>query len=294
VTTATRRRAGALAPNTNLDTVARVLEAVPEAIVVIGEDGRIAYASKKLERLCRYARHELVGLSAERLLLEPGRVGGATTCVRKDGACFPATVHVSGIHIGGEKFAVCTIRDESERWLAEEELAQQAMRDPLTGLPNRTLLTDRLDQALRRARRADGGVALLYVDLDWFKDVNDQYGHLAGDAVLREVAARLRTAVRPGDTVARIGGDEFVVLCDPVSGAPAASEIAARVLTGLTQPVILEDVSIDLSASVGVALSNGRSTSRSLVAAADAALYRVKRTGRGRFDIAGSGRATNR
>jgi diguanylate cyclase (GGDEF)-like protein len=161
------------------------------------------------------------------------------------------------------------------------------MRDPLTGLPNRTLLMDRLEQALQRMRRMAGAVALLYVDLDWFKEINDGFGHLTGDAVLRDVASRLRTAVRPSDTVARIGGDEFVILCDPVSGPDTAQEIAERVLRALGQTTVVDGHAMQLSASVGVALSWGaRTTSRALMHAADTSLYRAKRAGRGRCELA--------
>jgi diguanylate cyclase (GGDEF)-like protein len=189
--------------------------------------------------------------------------------------------------IDGNEFAVCTIRDDSERLDTEEELAAKAMRDPLTGLPNRTLLMDRLELAMQRMRRMAGAVAVLYVDLDWFKEINDEFGHLTGDAVLRDVAACLRGAVRPSDTVARIGGDEFVILCDPVNGPDSAHEIAERVLRALAQTTLLDEQAMKLSASVGVAVSWGPgTTSRALLHAADTALYRAKRGGRGRSELA--------
>jgi diguanylate cyclase (GGDEF)-like protein len=266
--------------------VGRVLDAVPEAIVVLADDGTVAFANRKLERLCGYRRGELTGVGADHLLLEPSTAPGAGMCVRKDGACFPATVHVSNIAIDGDTYAICTIRDESDRWKAEEELAQQAMRDPLTELPNRRLLLDRVDQAIRRNRRTRGAVALLYIDLDWFKEINDTYGHRTGDLVLKEVAARLQRAVRPSDTVARLGGDEFVVLCDPIADGTTAPAIARRVLVALTEPAELGGVRLDLSASVGVAVSWGARTSgTALLQAADACLYRAKRAGRGRLEL---------
>src|SRR4051812_12944543 len=270
-----------------LVTVANVLDAVPEAIVVVANDRSIAYANRRLERLCGYRRGQLAGMPVDDLMLEPDGGAGAVTCMRKGGACFPATVQASSITINGAKYAVCTIRDDSERWLAEEELAAKAMRDPLTGLPNRTLLTDRLEQALRRMRRSAGAVALLYVDLDWFKEINDEFGHLTGDAVLREVALRLRAAVRPSDTVARLGGDEFVILCEPVTGPQDAHEIAERVLRSLSETFCIDGHELVLSASVGVALSWGaRTSSRALLHAADTSLYRAKRGGKGRAELA--------
>ena len=287
MTTANLRRTTSLGANASVATVARVLDAVPEAIVLVGSDRRIVHANRKLERLCGYRRGELNGMVIEDLMLEPSQGSGAHTCMRKGGACFPATVQVASMGIEGDEFAVCTIRDDSERWHTEEQLAAKAMRDPLTGLPNRTLLMDRLEQALQRMRRATGLVALLYVDLDWFKEINDEFGHLTGDAVLRDVAVRLRTAVRPSDTVARLGGDEFVILCDPVTSAPTAYEIAQRVLRALSETITVDSQEMALSASVGVALSWGpRTTSRALLHAADTSLYRAKRAGKGRCELA--------
>src|SRR6266480_3257415 len=156
------RQSSTMGGNATVATVTRVLDAVPEAIVLISSDRLIVHANRRLERIFRYRRGELNGLCVDELMLEPMQGSGSNTCMRKGGACFPATLQVASMAIGGEEYAVCTIRDDSERWLAEEELAAKAMRDPLTGLPNRTLLTDRLEQALQRARRMSGAVALLY------------------------------------------------------------------------------------------------------------------------------------
>ena len=129
---------------------------------------------------------------------EAGRSGiedGKGLCQRRDGSVFPAEIRRSNLLRGGSTFAVCTIHDESAHWEAEEELARRAMQDALTGLANRTLLLDRLDNALLRARRSRGSVAVLYVDIDWFKETNDLYGHAVGDTVLKHVAAMLQRAL---------------------------------------------------------------------------------------------------
>src|SRR5215216_4592011 len=134
VTTLSTRRAQAAADTTTAATVAKVLDAVPEAIVVIGRDGHVDFANRKLERLCGYRRGELVGLAVDRLILEPERAPGTGACIRKDTGCFPATIHASKMAIDGTGYAIFTIRDDSDRWQAEEQLTQEAMRDPLTGL----------------------------------------------------------------------------------------------------------------------------------------------------------------
>ena len=270
----------------NIDTfgdVATLLDAIPEAVVVVTWDGQIAFANHVLEQLVGYRRGELRGLPVVCLLPEVRIEDGKGLCQRRDGSVFPAEIRRSNLLRGGSTFAVCTIHDESAHWEAEEELARRAMQDALTGLANRTLLLDRLDNALLRARRSRGSVAVLYVDIDWFKETNDLYGHAVGDTVLKHVAAVLQRAVRPSDTVARFGGDEFVVLCDPIGDVREARDIGRRIVSALHRPLDVDGVAIPLSASVGVGVSWGPDTSpASLLDAADISLYRAKGAGRGR------------
>ncbi len=164
-----------------------------------------------------------------------------------------------------------------ERRQAEEELSRRALHDYLTGVPNRALLADRLEQALVRARRnPELEPALVLVDLNDFKSINDQRGHAAGDQVLVETAARLCTVVRAEDTVSRLGGDEFVVLCDSATG-PIADMIAARVEAAFDAPFVLDGEPVGIAASVGVArVTSSGQTADELMRAADAAMYRVK------------------
>ncbi len=162
-----------------------------------------------------------------------------------------------------------SLRHAVERGRIQRDLARQALQDPLTGLPNRTLFFDRLRQALSRLGRTQTCLAVLFVDLDRFKAVNDEHGHAAGDAALRAVADRMAGVLRGGDTAARIGGDEFVVLCEDVAGQEEAVGIAARLLAELGVP-----------ASMGIALaSRGDEDPDALVRDADAAMYAVKRRG---------------
>ena len=164
----------------------------------------------------------------------------------------------------------------------EERMRHEAVHDPLTGLANRTLLRDRLEHALARSERERGATAVLFVDLDNFKQVNDAHGHAAGDAALVELGRRLQTAVRPGDTIARIGGDEFVALCEHVDEASALA-VGERLLEAIREPFTAGEVQHELSASIGIAL--GPSDPDALLASADAATYRAKAAGRGRIEL---------
>jgi diguanylate cyclase (GGDEF)-like protein/PAS domain S-box-containing protein len=176
-----------------------------------------------------------------------------------------------------------------ERRQAEEDIRLQSLHDVLTKLPNRTLFLDRLEQALARAERAAPRrtVAVLFLDLDRFKVVNDGLGHVAGDELLVEVAARLRSIVRPSDTVARFGGDEFVVLLDDVESDQHAVEVAGRIGDTFGTPFALTGREVMVSASIGIALTTGRpgEGAETLVRDADAAMYRAKERGKARFEI---------
>ncbi|MEP6462729.1 MAG: sensor domain-containing diguanylate cyclase [Frankiaceae bacterium] len=176
-------------------------------------------------------------------------------------------------------------------WTAARErvemLRQLALHDPLTGLPNRVLLYDRLEQALAKARRSRRRVAVLFVDLDGFKAINDRYGHHAGDAVLASVADRLKGALRPGDTLARLGGDEFVVLCEELDDNSKAEKVAARITAVFNPPFRLPNSRyVPLSASIGVAFAGeGDQRLDAILSAADAAMYMAKRAGGAQYVV---------
>jgi diguanylate cyclase (GGDEF)-like protein/PAS domain S-box-containing protein len=167
---------------------------------------------------------------------------------------------------------------------AEERLAHQASHDALTSLPNRTLLLDRIGQALRRKERTDGQVVVLFLDLDHFKVVNDGLGHAAGDELLVEVAHRLRECVRPSDTVARLGGDEFVMVCE-LDRAEDVASLCDRVATVLAEPFPLPGRPHSMSASIGVVVADGAHSPAELLRDADVAMYRSKSDGRGRATL---------
>jgi diguanylate cyclase (GGDEF)-like protein len=181
-------------------------------------------------------------------------------------------------------------QDITDRKVLEARLSYEATHDPLTKLPNRTLLLDRVEQALVRDRRAGVRTAVLFCDLDYFKQINDQFGHDGGDAVLRAVAQRFGRTVRASDTVSRIGGDEFVVLVESVSDLDESLLVADKLVLSLQEPPSSEtSLTPPLpGVSIGVALSQEDSTAESLLRDADAAMYTAKQTGRSRVEAAGT------
>jgi diguanylate cyclase (GGDEF)-like protein/PAS domain S-box-containing protein len=171
-----------------------------------------------------------------------------------------------------------------EREIAQQRLTHHALHDPLTGLPNRALLLDRLEVAL--AQRNRGGVAVVFVDLDHFKLVNDSLGHAAGDTLLSAAATRLRAVVRPGDTVARFGGDEFVILVESVVDERDAEGLAERLAGALAEPFDVAGNEVFVTASIGIAVSSGTNgDAHGLLRDADAAMYRAKEAGRARHEV---------
>jgi diguanylate cyclase (GGDEF)-like protein len=173
---------------------------------------------------------------------------------------------------------------ERERAAQEERIRHQAYHDPLTGLPNRASFGEHLEQALRRAKRAGGPLALLFLDLDLFKRVNDSLGHDVGDSLLRLAAERIGRAVREADILFRVGGDEFTVLLEDVRGPEEAATVASRVLEGVAEPLRLDPHQIAITASIGIAVyPDDDVVGERLLKAADTAMYRAKELGRNRY-----------
>ena len=189
---------------------------------------------------------------------------------------------------GGElnfvRAVASTLATALARLRNEERTRFEAVHDPLTGLANRTLLRDRLEHALARSSRESGATAVLFVDLDNFKQINDAHGHAAGDTALVEIARRLQTAVRPGDTIARLGGDEFVAVCEGID-ADSALAVGRRLQDAIHLPFTAGGTEHRLSGSIGIALGDGEPDA--LLADADAAAYRAKAAGRGRIELFG-------
>jgi diguanylate cyclase (GGDEF)-like protein/PAS domain S-box-containing protein len=209
-----------------------------------------------------------------------------------DGHIVWGQVTVSAVRPEGNKplYLVTQIEDITERREAEALLVHQALHDSLTGLPNRALLIDRLKQVLARADRHSALTAVVFIDLDGFKDINDSLGHDIGDHVLREVAQRISQQVRPADTVARLGGDEFVVLCSDLHTEQSAVEISERLTSAVAKPVTVGNFEVEVTASIGIALSDAQSdgealTPEDMLRNADAAMYGAKTQGKNRWEI---------
>jgi diguanylate cyclase (GGDEF)-like protein/PAS domain S-box-containing protein len=270
-----------------------------DVITVIDPDTTIRYQTPSVERVLGYAPTELVGTRLVDLLHPDDRplaLAFISRTVNQPGASSPVGWRVrhrdgSWLHvetIGNNLLQdpnvgafVLTMRDVSERKALEVELRRQAFHDPLTGLPNRALLHDRLQQAIRLAHRDGSPLALLLMDLDRFKEVNDTLGHQQGDALLQQVCQRLQDALRASDTVARLGGDEFAVLL-PGTDEAGATAVARQLLRVLEQPFELEGQPVDVGASLGFALHPAHGTdAATLLRRADVAMYVAKRAGGG-------------
>jgi diguanylate cyclase (GGDEF)-like protein/PAS domain S-box-containing protein len=198
-----------------------------------------------------------------------------------DGRLIDVEVSSHALTFGGRPAVLVTVQDVTQRTALEQELRHQAFHDSLTNLANRALFLDRAGHALRRVERATTGVAVLILDLDGFKTVNDSLGHAAGDALLVAAAARLQTALRTTDTAARLGGDEFAVLVEDATDPEEAMTVAERVLEALLRPFTVAGKELFVHASIGVAWTAGEEDADELVRDADAAMYRAKAEGKG-------------
>ncbi|MCJ2135546.1 EAL domain-containing protein [Methylobacterium sp. J-026] len=198
------------------------------------------------------------------------------------GTHVPVELSCRTIEFGGKPATAVALRDLSDRKRDEARIRHLALHDALTDLPNRYLLGQRLGPAIEAAALDGTGVAVIYLDLDRFKAVNDLHGHAAGDALLVHVAKRILTELRPTDTLARVGGDEFVVVLTGTRAPERVADIASRLVEGLRRPFLIDDRRVEIGASAGVALYPGDgSTAETLMRAADTALYRVKDEARG-------------
>jgi len=280
-----------------------VLETVVDGIITCDAKGLIAGMSPSAERLFRRTIEAAGGRPLDELIgVPPGEEqdllamlhaaadGGErlTELVarREGGETVPIEVTVSRLVTGDPSGYLVTVRDVTARREAEETIRRLASRDPLTGLPNRLLFDDRLTQTVERARRNPQEFAVMLLDLDRFKLVNESLGMAKGDQLLREVARRLVLVLRRSDTVARLGGDEFLVLLPGCRGAEAAAKVAHKILDVMRQPYAVDGQELTATASVGIALfPHDGADAETLVRNADTALYRTKEQGRNSYQF---------
>ena len=275
-----------------------------DVILIARPDTTITYQTPSAERILGYRDGSLEGRrfttllhpdDIEQALAEytgvASRAGTSITAKWRIQHCDGSWRHVEVtttnlMHEPTLEGIVLTLRDVSERTSLEEELKHQAFHDALSGLANRALFRDRLEHALARATRSKSSLAVLFLDLDDFKLINDSLGHTTGDALLVAVAGRLSESLRSGDTAARFGGDEFAVLLEETSSPEEACQAAERLISALRAPLVIEDHEIQVCASVGVALSQaGREDPTELMQAADVAMYAAKAHGKGRYEV---------
>lgn len=279
-----------------------VTESAVEGIITIDADGIIESVNRAAEHMFAYQAKEVVGQNVEILMPEPhtsahdgylarhirtgeGRVIGRPQELgarRRDGSEFPVELNVTEIRLGGRRRFTAIIRDITDRRQADERVQYLAHYDKLTELPNRVLFHDRLGQALNLARRERHELALLYIDLDKFKAVNDSLGHHAGDELLKGVAGRIRRWLRESDTVARIGGDEFAVILPAIATREDVSTVARKLIDALSAPFHLSGQNREtcIGSSIGIAIFPADAQEMdALVKAADAAMYSAKPQG---------------
>lgn len=302
-----------------------ILEHAPFCVIATDPEGVIQAINPAGERLLGYSSSELVGIATPALIhletemqqrsaqltaeigrpvqgfevfVSPVRGGGTEerewTYVRKDGMHIPVNLAVSALYDehGAVTGFIGFAYDITERRRTEAYIRRLAHHDTLTGLPNRLLLNERFGRSVERSKRSGLRTAIIMLDLDRFKDINDNLGHHAGDAVLRTVAERLLATVRSTDTAARMGGDEFVVLLEEVDNAEIACETARKVMRVLAMPMEAGDLNLSITPSIGIALFPDHGTElEDVLQRADTAMYRTKQSGRNGFTLYEPGHA---
>jgi diguanylate cyclase (GGDEF)-like protein/PAS domain S-box-containing protein len=283
-----------------------IVNTAADGIIVIDESGMLEFVNAAIERMFGWKALELIGRNFDSLLMARPMgghdrllarldrnnrslsvgVGREVKAQRKDGSVFTMELTLGEMRIDGRIKYACIMRDVTERKCAEERIHQLAHYDKLTGLPNRALFSQLLEQALSEAKYSKKQVAVLFIDLDRFKLINDSLSHDSGDVVLKQVARRLTDAQLKRNTIARFGGDEFVVLMRDCQIPTDAAEAAQSLLTAIAQPLILEGQEYHLTASIGIsAYPSDGENAQTILKNADIAMYRAKEHGKNNYQF---------
>ncbi len=280
----------------------QLVEQLPLGTYLI-QDGRYRYANPKLAEILGYTQPELVGSDVASLVVDGDRpnvlsrireslASGATDgpytfrAIRKDGELIDVEVHENATEIDGRAALIGSLLDVTDRKRAEDQISERAFVDALTRLPNRVRFMERLETALAQSRRYDRKLAVVHLDLDAFKFVNDNWGHDAGDRLLQSLALRLTRGVREVDTIARIGPDEFLVLVPDLRQGEDLSRFAQKLLALASRPVEIDERTLQITASIGIATyPDDGQDAEALLRNADAAMYRAKDLGGNTFEL---------
>lgn len=290
-----------------------IVEMAAEGIVSIDTKGNIQSFNRAAQRIFGYSEEEVLGNNVSMLMPPPHRdnhdeylarylqtgqahIMGKTRELqgqRKDGTIFPMELAVTEVKLGDTHLFTAMLRDISEQKQALQRIEQLAHYDALTHLPNRSLFYDRLGQSIMMAKRNQRSIALLYVDLDHFKQVNDTLGHHAGDMLLVKVAERLRLCVRESDTLARLGGDEFTIILNDTHEREAMAMVAKKVIESIAAPFELGGHTVGIGVSIGIAsYPDDAETMGALLIVADKAMYVAKAAGKNTYRFGFAGDAT--
>ncbi len=274
-----------------------IIESLPIGLLVVNRQGRIDMINRRTADLFGYTTEELQGKSVELLIPDRYQLTHALgrkayhanpenrsfglerniSGKRRNGSEFPISIMLNPARWDNGEFVICAVQDMSEHRKMEEQLNHLIYYDLLTGLPNRLLLQDRLEQALIMAERSPGLVALLYVDLDRFKNLNDSFGHRVGDQLLKRVASRLGSCLGSQDTLGRYSGDKFAVVLERTDCLDGVAAVANKILSSLLPPFQVEGHDVFLTASVGISIApDDGTTAASLIKNAESAMYRAK------------------
>ena len=283
-----------------------IIRNVMDGIITLDKSGRIEGFNPAAEKIFGWRQQDIQGadigvlapdlagavgdvqldLPRQALLNRVGLRAAEMRAMRRDGEAFPMELSLSEMHLGGVSHFIGIVRDIKERKEAEQKIDYLAHHDFLTGLPNRAYFSEILNHSIALAKRERGHLAVLFLDLDGFKKINDTLGHKAGDLLLQGVAQRLTASVRESDTVARIGGDEFILLLQSVSSPENAAATAQKIIENLAAAFDLNETSGRVGASIGIALypQHGEQFEE-LLRRADEAMYQSKQNGKNTYHI---------